>query len=68
MGSAGREWEGGLKKRAVGLGYLRMTLEEEMGAVDKAGWLSREVVVAVAVAVAAMVKLGFNKMDAMGRD
>ena len=66
MGSAGREWEGGLKKRAVGLGFLRMTLEEEMGALDKEGLLSREVV--VAVAVAAMVKLGFNKMDAMGRD
>lgn len=64
MSFEGREWEGGLKKRAEGLGALKMTLEEQFGEVEKAGWLSPD----VAVPVDAMVKLGFNNIDAMEKD
>lgn len=60
----GREWEGGLKKRVEGMGALRMPLEQEMGVVEKEGWLSLEVVVAAVV----VEQVGFNKIEAMEKD
>lgn len=45
------------------MGALRMPLEQEMGVVEKEGWLSLEVVVAAVV----VEKVGFNKIEEIGR-